>query len=280
VKRLQIVGIAAVALAAAVVGPLTALAGAPDLGNRNAGLVHRCKGGDNKGDICSAQAPNNFCLTDNDCNVFGTTCNVTTNQCDTGCLGATCDFSFVGKAHSATLTAVMDEDVTDSVDNTVKSGRALTVLMEVSNGGKKQILAETYRQPANGDIFIGIWNNAVTEPDFVKESSNDFLFQVPPGTLAEGLRAFFGETGIPIITSVSKKIEVSDNQGNDSCTGAGVPAACCTGTGTGTCDRNAQCLAIGNPFLCCDGAGVGTCNTSELASTLRLKVKLRFVEVP
>jgi hypothetical protein len=280
VKNRQMVRFAAVALAAALTLPSLALAGAPDAGNKNAGLKHRCKGGPNKGDVCHAQAANTFCLDNTDCNSFGTTCDLTDNTCDEGCAGSTCEFAFIGKTHSATLTAVFDEDVTDSVDNTQKTGRALTVLMEVSNKAGKKILAETYRHASNGDLFIGIWNQAVTEPLFVQENPDDFVFQVPPGTLAEGLRSFFGESGIPLVVSASKKLEVSDNQGNDSCQAAGDPSPCCTGFQTGDCDRNGQCVSVGNPFLCCDGAGTGTCNTSEIASALRLKVKLRFVEAP
>ena len=42
------------------------------------------------------------------------------------------------------------------------------------------------------------------------------------------------------------------------CTGAGAPAACCTGVGTGTC-TNADCTGAGAPLPCCTGAGTGTC---------------------
>lgn len=274
----QIAGLAVVVLAVLLALPALAPAGAPDAGSKNAALRHRCKGGANKGDICQAQAANTFCFDDTGCIGFGTTCDLTDNSCDEGCAGAACEFAFIGKTHSATLTAVFDEDVTDSVANAQKTGRALTVLMEVSNKAGKHILAETYRHATDGDIFIGIWNSAVTEPDFVNETPENFVFQIPPGTMAEGLRQFFGETGHPLVVSASKKIEISDNQGNDSCQGAGDPAVCCTGFGTGTCDRNFECTGSGTPHRCCIAASVGSCDTREIASALRLKVKLRFVE--
>jgi hypothetical protein len=282
-KSREIVRFAAVALAALVSLPAPALAGAPDPGTKNASLLHRCKGGAQKGEVCQGDAGNQFCFDDVDCNNEGFThgCDLTTNTCDEGCEGSPCEFAFIGKTHAATLTAVFDEDVSDSVNNVQKTGRALTLLMEVGNkAAGKKILAETYRHATDGDIFIGIWNAAVTEPDFVNEIPQNFVFQVPPGTMAEGLRQFFGETGIPLVISASKKIEISDNQGNDSCEAAGVPQPCCTGFGTGTCDRNSECTAPATPHLCCQATGVGTCNTRELASALRLKVKLRFVEAP
>jgi len=282
VKNRPVVVLAATACAAALVLPSLARAGAPSAG-KNAHLLHRCKSGANEGAVCQAQAASRFCLDDTDCTNAGFTngCDLADGTCDEGCAGSPCEFSFVGKTHSATLTAVFDEEITDSVDNTQKTGRALTVLMEVrSKAGGKKILAETYRHPSDGDLFIGIWNQAVTEDLFVEEEPRNFVFQVPPGTLAEGLRAFFGESGVPLVVSASKKIEISDNRGNLSCEAAGVPQPCCTGFETGSCDRNGECTAAGTPHLCCTGAAIGTCNTSEIGSALRLEVKLRFVEVP
>jgi hypothetical protein len=282
VKSRQIVRLATVALAAALALPALVLAGAPGAG-KNAHLLHRCKGGPNKGDVCQGAAAAQFCADDTDCTNAGffDGCDLDEGTCDEGCGGAVCEFAFIGKTHSATLTAVFDEDVSDSVNNVQKTGRALTVMMEVSSkAAGKKILAETYRHAADGDLFIGIWNQAVTEELFVDETSENFVFQVPPGTLAEGLRSFFGETGIPLVVSAAKKIEISDNRGNLSCEALGDPQPCCTGFETGDCDRNSQCTAPGTPLLCCQGAAIGTCNTSELASALRLKVKLRFVETP
>lgn len=47
---------------------------------------------------------------------------------------------------------------------------------------------------------------------------------------------------------------------NTSCSGSGSPFACCTGSGTGTCDlNNAACVGSGNPYACCTGADAGTC---------------------
>ena len=43
------------------------------------------------------------------------------------------------------------------------------------------------------------------------------------------------------------------------CTGAGTPAACCTGVDQGNCD-NTACTAAATPFPCCTGAGTGTCS--------------------
>jgi len=47
---------------------------------------------------------------------------------------------------------------------------------------------------------------------------------------------------------------------NSQCTGAGTPAACCTGAGTGTC-TTADCTAAATPFFGCTGAGAGTFST-------------------
>jgi len=49
------------------------------------------------------------------------------------------------------------------------------------------------------------------------------------------------------------------------CTAVGVPYACCTGAGTGSCSTNAECTAAGVPLACCTGAGTGTC-TSAVSS--------------
>src|SRR5439155_531668 len=56
------------------------------------------------------------------------------------------------------------------------------------------------------------------------------------------------------------------------CTAAGKPAACCTGSGKGTCPKtpvsrhsepapygNAACTGARLPYACCSGPGTGTC---------------------
>jgi len=47
---------------------------------------------------------------------------------------------------------------------------------------------------------------------------------------------------------------------NSQCTGAGAPAACCTGAGTGTCTA-ANCTGAATPFVGCTAAGAGTFGT-------------------
>jgi len=58
-------------------------------------------------------------------------------------------------------------------------------------------------------------------------------------------------------------------QANTQCTGAGTPAACCTGSGTGTCTdfKNSMCTAAGTPYSCCTGAGTGSCPASCVVSS-------------
>lgn len=46
---------------------------------------------------------------------------------------------------------------------------------------------------------------------------------------------------------------------NGICTASGVPYACCTGNGTGTCGNNGICTGNGTPLGCCTGSGAGTC---------------------
>lgn len=49
---------------------------------------------------------------------------------------------------------------------------------------------------------------------------------------------------------------------NAECTGAGTPAACCTGAGAGTCTA-ANCTGAGTPFANCTGSGTDTsCNAA------------------
>ena len=58
-------------------------------------------------------------------------------------------------------------------------------------------------------------------------------------------------------------------EANTQCTGVGTPAACCTGSGTGTCTdfKNARCTAAGTPYNCCTGAGTGSCPASCVSSS-------------
>ena len=46
------------------------------------------------------------------------------------------------------------------------------------------------------------------------------------------------------------------NNANPQCTGLHVPAGCCSGTGTGTCN----CTGLNTPWKCCTGANTGTCD--------------------
>jgi hypothetical protein len=49
---------------------------------------------------------------------------------------------------------------------------------------------------------------------------------------------------------------------NAKCTAAGLPHACCTGTGTGSCGtEDADCTGLDTPHACCTGAGTGSCGS-------------------
>ena len=272
----HIVPVVALALAAALT-PLAAHAGAPPEGGRHAELTHHCKGGPKKGQVCDASAANQSCTQDSDCDTgAGEGCFLKAGQCSE-CGNSECAFDFPGKAHSALLTVVMDDDVSDPGDDTSVTLHALTVMLEVSNGNDKRILAETYANAQAEEINMGIWNSAIEENNLVVENPESFLFQIPNGTLAEALRQYFGETGVPLVVSAASKADASSNQGSLSCKTAGVPYQCCTGASIGTCSgRNAQCVAFGNPFSCCRAAGKGTCDIEQVGSTYRVKVKLRF----
>ena len=50
---------------------------------------------------------------------------------------------------------------------------------------------------------------------------------------------------------------------NSQCTGSGTPAACCTGSGTGTCTAS-NCTGPGTPFHGCSGSGTGSFSTCSL----------------
>lgn len=50
---------------------------------------------------------------------------------------------------------------------------------------------------------------------------------------------------------------------NHLCTGAGVPYACCTGDGAGSCSGNVVCTGPGEPNTCCTGPGTGSCSNRE-----------------
>jgi hypothetical protein len=51
-----------------------------------------------------------------------------------------------------------------------------------------------------------------------------------------------------------------------SCTGAGEPFACCTGTGQGNCPFAITCTGAGQPFPCCTGANQGSCGEECLGA--------------
>ena len=53
------------------------------------------------------------------------------------------------------------------------------------------------------------------------------------------------------------------NDPNSTCTAASAPLPCCTGAGTGTCQK---CTDAGVPFPCCTGMGTGTCDPQTLKS--------------
>jgi hypothetical protein len=258
----------------ATAGPV--VAGAPDLPRRRQGLLHVCVGGAKAGQQCKGDAQSFSCDALTPCDP-GSVCDLANQTCNPDCPGGKCELAFSSKPFDATLTAIMDDFVTDPTNDSQFVGRALTAVLEVKDGNRRKLIAETYQAP---DILVGIWNNGVDESSLLAEPLDGFFLQnlsQREATLAEALRAFFGETGVPVVVAAGRKEETTDGRGNAACTAPQRPDSCCTGPATGDCERNASCTAAGAPRPCCVGPGLGTCDIGDLASVVRLRLKIRFV---
>jgi hypothetical protein len=68
--------------------------------------------------------------------------------------------------------------------------------------------------------------------------------------------------------SKTDDVDLQASLGNDKCTAASTPYACCTGNGTGTCGGSGGCTANLAPWPCCTGAGTGTCHAPTDSTVL------------
>src|SRR5262245_18426900 len=73
----------------------------------------------------------------------------------------------------------------------------------------------------------------------------------------------------PTFCTVDFKFKVNTPPSDASCTTGAAPLNCCTGAGTGFCEKtdNAACTDVSNPFPCCTGAGTGFCGFTNADCT-------------
>lgn len=190
---------------------------------RAAGFVHKCKGGDDAGDLCNptdadACPPKGHCL------------------------------PVITKKAKAIMTVIVDDDVRGLDGTTLRSGgaaspvSAMTTLLEVKG---KTLFAHTYQDfcPRNGDdnqacgqdptlaqLVLALKSGPVIVPGFevnpdrrITEDTVDNIFGIDPAGsenllqfrtgfgFTEALRAHFEITGpeVPVITEV-RKVEFLD----------------------------------------------------------------------
>lgn len=60
------------------------------------------------------------------------------------------------------------------------------------------------------------------------------------------------------IVTTETGVDISKIGDTSVCVSSGVPFACCTGEGTGTCAGGPVCWAVDEPYDCCTGAGTGS----------------------
>ena len=185
-------------LVAAVV---PAWAGGPPPFVRKGTFQRTCKGGTNRGTACTD---------------------------DSQCPGSTCELVLERKTLNATLTLIVDDNVSkfnhgEDVSNVV----AATLLVEVRVAGVTHLLAQTYENLTGSDFatlvanlqggeFVGDTQDPVTEATLNGVASTDtgdegvlarFTLQSADGQLANQLRTVAGATGVPVVIGVPRRFE-------------------------------------------------------------------------
>ena len=103
------------------------------------------------------------------------------------------------------------------------------------------------------DFNLGTSLNAVTGQHRWKDADGRIIF-LPESGRGGWIRWSLRNYQIDSVPDVS----------NSDCTEAGVPNACCTGVGEGTCDdlvamQNSACVDAGDPLPCCTSLNTGVC---------------------
>jgi len=181
-KRFRTMSPVVLAALAAFAG--TAQAGAPTPDVRGGAYRYVCKGGANKGSLCT----------------------VATEAAD--CPRSACVLAAVSKKIRGTLTIVVDDLVRDWKQGT-GGPRALTLLLELkAPDGTKHLLAETYQDLVDPTQPPTLPTNVVSIPVDEAElktlaaSLNGLLLVQAEANMADRLRALFNTTGTPVLVDL------------------------------------------------------------------------------
>lgn len=172
-------------------------AGAPAPERRLENLSHVCRHGPRAGEACESDAE---------------------------CNGARCALDVLpGKLLTAKVTLIVDDDVSryDGAE-AIPSVVAATALIELTQGGRRQLLAQTYQElsgatleelienlqagPELADMaFSGrrVTEAQVAEAVTAREIFDDLLFQQGDGEVADRVRELFHTTGEPFVVRVA-----------------------------------------------------------------------------
>ena len=103
------------------------------------------------------------------------------------------------------------------------------------------------------EFSLGSSNNAITGRHRWRDENNAVMY-MPNSGVGGWIRWTLRNYTIDSVPDVT----------NTDCTGSGVPDACCTDIGVGTCDDmigmvNSACEDVGDPKSCCTGLDEGVC---------------------
>jgi hypothetical protein len=196
-RSLSSVASAVLVLAGSVLVAMPAQAGAPAPERRLEDLNRVCRHGPRAGDSCESDAE---------------------------CSGARCVVDVLpGKLLTAKVTLIVDDDVSRyDASESIPSVVAATALIEFFQGGRKQLLAQTYQNLSGATLDELIENlqagpeladtgrsgRRVTEAQVAdavtaNEIFDDLLFQQGDGELADRVRELFHTTGEPFVVRVA-----------------------------------------------------------------------------